>query len=120
LRLHHLIDKQWKRTIATALAAVMLLPFLYSGQDTLTLLEKAQKRGSLTILTRNGASSYFIGPEGGTGPEYDLAAAFAEYLGLDLEVEVADEFGDLGRMLSSRQGELIAANRRQPDAHSGA
>ena len=46
---------------------VTLLPFLYSGQDTLTLLEKAQKRGSLTILTRNGASSYFIGPEGGTG-----------------------------------------------------
>jgi membrane-bound lytic murein transglycosylase F len=92
------------------LLVVLVAPLLLSGQDTLTLLEKAQKRGSLTILTRNGASSYFIGPEGGTGPEYDLAAAFAEYLGLDLEVEVADEFGDLGRMLSSRQGELIAAN----------
>ena len=48
-----------------ALAAVFVLPFLYSGHDGLNYLQKAQQRGSLTLLTRNGASSYFIGPEGG-------------------------------------------------------
>ncbi len=73
-------------------------------------LQQAQQRGSLTLLTRNGASSYFIGPEGGTGPEYDIVAAFADYLGLELEVEIANEFNDLGTLLNSRQGELIAAN----------
>ncbi len=92
------------------LAAFVLLPFLYSGHDNSSYLQKAQQRGSLTLLTRNGASSYFIGPEGGTGPEYDLAAAFADYLDLALEVEVADEFGDLGILLQRKQGELIAAN----------
>ena len=92
------------------MAAVVFLPFLYSGHDDLTHLQQTKQRGSLTLLTRNGASSYFIGPEGGTGPEYDLAAAFADYLGVTLEVEVADEFGDLGSLLNSRQGELIAAN----------
>lgn len=88
----------------------MLLPFLYSGQDQPNQLEQAQQRGSLTLLTRNGASSYFIGPEGGTGPEYDLAAAFADYLGLEIKVKVAGEFGNLGTLLINRQGELIAAN----------
>jgi membrane-bound lytic murein transglycosylase F len=102
--------RRWKHKIATATAAVILLPFLYSGHDAVTQLQQAQQRGSLTLLTRNGASSYFIGPEGGTGPEYDLAAAFANYLDLALEVEVANEFGDLTTLLQSRQGELIAAN----------
>jgi membrane-bound lytic murein transglycosylase F len=105
------LDKiQWKTRLYAALAAVVLLPFLYSGQDSLSYLQKAQQRGSLTLLTRNGASSYFIGPEGGTGPEYDLAAAFADYLGITVEVRVADEFADLGKLLSREQGELIGAN----------
>jgi hypothetical protein len=61
--------RSWKKTTIAALAAVFLLPFLYSGHDQTTLLEKTYQRGHLTLLTRNGASSYFIGPEGGTGPE---------------------------------------------------
>ena len=92
------------------LAAVLALPFLLSGQDDLTQLQQVQKRGSLTLLTRNGASSYFIGPDGGTGPEFDIVASFADYLGVDLKVEIADEFNDLGTLLEKRQGELIAAN----------
>ena len=101
---------QWKQKTAATVAAFLLLPFLYSGDDNPSHLQQAQQRGSLTLLTRNGASSYFIGPEGGTGPEYDIVAAFAEYLGLELEVEIANEFNDLGTLLNSRQGELIAAN----------
>jgi len=108
--------KQWFNRALAFIAALAALPFLYSGQDQLTQLEQAQQRGSLTVLTRNGASSYFIGRDGETGPEYDLAAAFAAYLGLDIEVEVADEFGNLGTLLDTRQGELIAANlTRTPD-----
>ena len=102
--------RQWRRTAYTVLAFAGLLPFLYSGHDQTTQLQQLQQRGSLTLLTRNGASSYFIGPEGGTGPEYDLVAAFAEYLGLQIDVKVADAFGDLGTLLENRQGDLIAAN----------
>ena len=99
-----------KHYLIALLAGPLIVPFLTSGSDQLTLFEQAQQRGSLTVLTRNGASSYFIGPDGGAGPEYDVAAAFAEYLGLELEVELAQEFGDLGNLLERRQGELIAAN----------
>ncbi len=102
--------KQWQQRTTAALAAVVLLPFLYSGHDQLTQLQKIQQRGSLTLLTRNGASSYFIGPEGGTGPEYELAATFADYLGVGIEVVVPDAFGDLGTLLKKNQGDFIAAN----------
>jgi membrane-bound lytic murein transglycosylase F len=108
--------RSWKKNAQVALAAVFLLPFLYSGHDQTTLLEKTHQRGHLTLLTRNGASSYFIGPEGGTGPEYDLAAAFADYLGLELKVNVANEFSDLGTLLHKKQGELIGANLTRTSA----
>jgi len=110
LLLHNTTTRQWKQTAYTVLAFAALLPFLYSGHDQPSQLQQAQQRGSLTLLTRNGASSYFIGPEGGTGPEYDLVAAFTDHLGLRVEVTVADAFGDLGTLLESRQGDLIAAN----------
>lgn len=102
--------RTWKQKVTAALAAVVLLPFLYSGNDQPSLLKQAQDRGNITLLTRNGASSYFIGPEGATGPEYDLAAAFAQYLELEIEVRVADTFSDLGTLLAKNQGDLIGAN----------
>ena len=77
------------------MAALLLLPFVYSGHDNPSLFKQAQQRGSIKLLTRNGASSYFIGPDGKAGPEYDLTAAFADYLGLKIKVKVANEFGDL-------------------------
>jgi membrane-bound lytic murein transglycosylase F len=64
----------------------------------------------MTLLTRNGASSYFLGAEGDTGPEYELVRAYSEFLGVELKVRVADSFPDLTRLLHAQQGELIAAN----------
>ncbi|NIM70563.1 MAG: membrane-bound lytic murein transglycosylase MltF [Xanthomonadales bacterium] len=92
------------------IAAALVLPFLTSGDDRPTRLEQAQQRGSLTLLTRNGASSYFLGADGDTGPEYDLVREFAEYAGLSVEVRVADNFAQLSRWLDRGHGELIAAN----------
>jgi membrane-bound lytic murein transglycosylase F len=108
--LYYSAVRSWKKKAIVALAAVLLLPFLYSGHDQISQLEKVQQRGSLTLLTRNGASSYFIGPEGAAGPEYDIAAAFANFLGLKIEVKVAGEFSELETLLNSGQGEFIAAN----------
>ncbi len=68
------------------------------------------QRGHLTLLTRNGASSYFLGAEGDTGPEYELVREFAEFIGVDVEVRVAEAFSELSGLLREDQGELIAAN----------
>jgi membrane-bound lytic murein transglycosylase F len=95
---------------AIALAVAVLLFVAYSGHDRPTRLEQVLQRGELTILTRNGASTYYIGPDGPTGPEVELARQFAEHLGVELRVEAADAFNRLEGMLLSGKGDLIAAN----------
>ena len=45
--------------LKTALIGAVLLLFLYSGNDQPSQLEQVLQRGSLTMLTRNGASSYY-------------------------------------------------------------
>ncbi|MEJ8567610.1 membrane-bound lytic murein transglycosylase MltF [Elongatibacter sediminis] len=91
------------------LGAVSLI-LLYSGDDRPSVLDQVEQRGSLTVLTRNGASSYYLGADGPTGPEYELARAFSEYLGVNLELKVADAFSHLAQDLTAGRGDLIAAN----------
>jgi len=102
--------------LKAALTSLLFLPFLISGHDRPTFLEQVLQRGSLTMLTRNGPSTYYLGPDGPTGPEVELARAFADYLGVALEIEAATAFGQLSGLLERRQGDLIAANlTRTPD-----
>lgn len=98
------------RRIWAPLFAVLSLPFITSGHDAPTRVEQVLQRGSLIMLTRNGASSYFLGAEGDTGPEYELVRAFAGFLGVDVEVHVAGAFNQLAQLLESGQGDLVAAN----------
>ena len=92
------------------LVCVIALPFLYSGNDRPSQLEQIKQRGSLTLLTRNGASSYYLGVDGPTGPEYELVRQFSRYLDVVLEVEAVDAFNELTTLLDAGQGDLIAAN----------
>ncbi len=92
------------------LSAVLLLPFLTSGNDGLNRLEQVLQRGSIILLTRNGASSYFLGAEGATGPEYELVSEFASFIGVEVVVHVADAFSQLTELLRQGKGDLIAAN----------
>jgi membrane-bound lytic murein transglycosylase F len=93
-----------------ALAGVVGLFALYSGDDRPSQLQQVERRGSITVLTRNGASSYYRGATGPTGPEYELARLFSDYLGVELQIEVADALHQLDGLLVRGQGELIAAN----------
>lgn len=89
------------------LASLLLLS---SGDDRLTQLEKIQARGHLTMITRNGATSWYLGRDGNTGFEYELVKGFAEYLQVDLQIKPAEKFQDLFPMLKTAAGDLIAAN----------
>lgn len=79
-------------------------------EPALTRLEQVQERGRLVMLTRNGASSYFIDGSGPTGPEYKLVKGLADRLGVALDVRVADAFAELSELLEQGEGDLIAAN----------
>lgn len=77
-----------------ALAAALSAPLV--GSRTPTTLEHIQTSGKLTIISRNGPTTYFEGTDGYTGFEYHLANAFAKRLGVELDI-VEEE--DLGRLI---------------------
>ncbi len=104
------IHRFLRSLIRPALVALVVVVVATSGDSRLTQVEKIQARGSLIMLTVNGASTYYLGPEGETGFEYDLALDFADYLGVPLEVITVPTVADLIPALKSGRGDFIAAN----------
>lgn len=52
-------------------------------------LEQIRERGVLRVGTLNNQLSYYIGPDGPAGLDYELAREFAEQLGVQLEMKPA-------------------------------
>lgn len=77
-------------TLAAALSAPLV------SSRTPTTLEQIQSGGKLTIISRNGPTTYYEGTDGFTGFEYQLAKNFAKRLGVELEI-IEEE--DLSRLL---------------------
>lgn len=69
-----------------------------------------QQRGKLIVGTVNNPVSYFIGSEGQSGLEYELSKAFAEYLGVDLEIVTKNNGEELFTALSQNEIDIAAAN----------
>jgi len=111
------LTRRWlKRRLAPPehwLLAALALLLATSGRHDLNALEQIQARGSLTVLTINGATTYYLGPHGETGFEFDLANAFAHRLGVALEVVITSPAELEGALLSGR-GDLIAAGLPMP------
>ncbi len=76
------------------------------GESKLQMVKKA---GELLVLTRNSPTTYYQGPVGPAGIEYDLARAFAKHLGVALRIEVADRSRDIVPMIANNQADFAAA-----------
>ncbi len=84
-----------------------------------TVLEQILDTGELRVVTRDSPTSYTIGPNGPSGPEYDLVQAFADELGVTLVVESIDSVSEILPKLVSGKAHMAAAglsiteNRRE-------
>ena len=81
------------------------------------MLDKIKARGQLIMLTTNGATTYFLGPAGETGFEYELGSAFADHLGVPLEVVTLNSTQATLDALANGQGDFIAAGIPSPVDH---
>lgn len=72
-------------------------------------LEAIKKRGVLRVLTRNNSSNYFIVRGQEWGFQLELTRAFAEHLGLRVEMVVPSSRSELIPKLLEGEGDLIAA-----------
>ncbi len=106
VNLRHLRGRPHLRTFLAL--AMILIPT--SGHHRLTELERIYARGKLVMLTINGATTYYLGPNGDAGFEYDLAQRFADYVGVPLEVLSLPSVDALLPTLARRQGDFVAAN----------
>jgi len=73
------------------------------------LLEQVKDSGELRVLTRNAATTYYIGPHGPTGPEYDLVQAFADHLGVSVKLVVEDNLQDILNKVTNGDAHIAAA-----------
>jgi membrane-bound lytic murein transglycosylase F len=73
-------------------------------------LEAIQARGCLRVITRNNGTCYYEGPHRPEGFEHDLVKAFADHLGVTLELIIIDSEPDMVAELLHGEADLIAAN----------
>ncbi len=72
-------------------------------------LTRIQKDNLLRIGTLNTPQSYYIGPEGPMGLDYELAVAFANYLGVKLEIFPLYTVSGLFPALDRKEVDILAA-----------
>jgi len=72
-------------------------------------LDRVKDEGVLKVLTRNSATTYYEGPHGPAGLEYDLVAGFAEYLGVKLKLETPETLSQVLHMIQAGEADIAAA-----------
>ena len=93
-----------KSTGLLLLALVLLI--LLSGDSS---VEDLQESGELVVISRESPSTLYQDSEGPAGPEYDYLASFAEFLGVELRIEMRDNDKDVLTSISGDEGHIAAA-----------
>lgn len=101
--------QQWliKLFFAVSLLATVLVLAINSGNKH--QYKDVVESGVLKIITRNSPTTYFQDRDQVSGFEFELAQKFADYLGVELQVEVADSLEDLITEVQSGNVALAAA-----------
>ncbi len=71
-------------------------------------LDSIKSRGVLRAIVVSGPTSFFIYKGETMGYEYEMLTRFADHLGVKLEIVVASSFSELGELLNSGEGDVIA------------
>ena len=72
-------------------------------------LQHVLDSGVLHVVTRNASTTYYTGPHGAEGFEYDLVKAFAIHLGVSLKITTEDNLQDLINKVQNNKVDFAAA-----------
>jgi peptidoglycan lytic transglycosylase F len=78
--------------------------------EPVSTLDRILEAGEITVITQNNSNGYYIYRDQEMGFEYDLAKAFAEFLGVKLKVNLAEKWHGMVPALLAGKGDFIAAN----------
>ncbi|MEW6311400.1 MAG: transporter substrate-binding domain-containing protein, partial [Pseudomonadota bacterium] len=94
---------------ASWLLATGILLMLGSCAEKPSDLERVREEGVLRVITRNSPATYFQDRNGEAGFEYELVKRFADDLGVELQIETADNLEDIFTRLNRPGGPSLAA-----------
>ena len=97
------------RYILVFLLSLLLLSGCKWQLDTRSDLDRIREEGVLRIGTLNNQLSYYIGSEGPTGLDYELAQRFAAKLGVKLEMQPMFTLAELFPALQRGDVDMLAA-----------
>ena len=81
-----------------------------------SMLEQIIQLGELRVVTRDTPTSYFVGPDGPGGPEYDLVRGFAEDLGVTLAIETVENVAEILPHVNEGKAHMAAAGLSMTDS----
>ena len=102
--------------IAALFFSILLLLIEFTEEKT--QLEKVESSGVLRVITFNGPTTYFKNGNGEHGFEFELAKAFADRLGVKLEIVLADQFESIVPEVLARHVDFAAAGLTITDERS--
>lgn len=73
------------------------------------ILDQVLEVGELRVVTRDSPTAFVEGPDGPSGPEYDLARAFADELGVALVIESVQSVSEVLPHLLDGKAHMAAA-----------
>ncbi|PNH81012.1 membrane-bound lytic murein transglycosylase MltF [Vibrio diazotrophicus] len=98
---------------------LFLMTLLVSGcqidSEPKSELDQIRERGVLRVGTLNNQLSYYIGPDGPSGLDYELAREFAAQLNVRLEMKPAYRLSSLFPALKNGEIDIIAAGLSQSE-----
>lgn len=110
---------QWLLKASFALCLLCIVSVLALSSGSRHDYDDVMEAGTLKIITRNSPTTYYQDKDQVSGFEYELASMFADFLGVKLEVEVADSLDDLiskvesGEVALAAAGLTVTAERKQ-------
>ena len=107
---HPLIYGKW---LCLALFSAIFLSGCQIESQPKSELDRIKERGILRVGTLNNQLSYYIGPNGPAGLDYELAREFANQLGVQLEMKPAYRVSSLYPALRKGDIDIIAAGLTQ-------
>ncbi|MCW8333363.1 membrane-bound lytic murein transglycosylase MltF [Vibrio paucivorans] len=103
------------KRLATLFTALTLLAGCQIESQPKSELDQIRERGVLRVGTLNNQLSYYIGPDGPAGLDYELAREFANELGVKLEMKPAYRMSSLYPALKNGEIDIIAAGLSQSE-----
>lgn len=74
-----------------------------------SILKQIQNSGEIIVVTRNSPTTYYEGPEGPTGFEYELSKKFADFIGVELKIITSDNLNEIFNILDTQKAHIAAA-----------